>query len=175
MATGYTDPKSQQETSEGSRVESEEIEDLIEAFGQCKWFNSKKGYGFVTPETKPGQESKDIFVHQSNIKMEGFRSLREGESVRLWYRSSQKGLEAVKVEGCGGDSKSSGKIKRRRQPDRCYNCGVHGHHAKQCDCPTLPKRCHHCNSVKHLVADCPIKQDLSCSDESKSSHNTSSS
>jgi cold shock CspA family protein len=45
--------------------------------GKCKWFNSAKGFGFITPND--GQP--DIFVHQTSIHSEGFRSLGEGEDV----------------------------------------------------------------------------------------------
>lgn len=42
---------------------------------------------------------------------------------------------------------------------RCYNCDERGHHAKECKLPPLPKRCHHCKSVDHLVACCTTKRD----------------
>ena len=47
--------------------------------GTCKWFNSEKGYGFVSPD----DGSEDVFVHQSVIKAQGFRSLAEGEPVEF--------------------------------------------------------------------------------------------
>ena len=46
--------------------------------GTCKWFSATKGHGFITPD-QPGGE--DIFVHQTSIHAEGFRSLAEGEPV----------------------------------------------------------------------------------------------
>eukprot|EP00121_Abeoforma_whisleri_P013703 Awhi_evm1s12647 len=45
--------------------------------GTCKWFNTKKGFGFIIPDNG----NPDIFVHQSFIKSSGFRSLGEGEKV----------------------------------------------------------------------------------------------
>ena len=47
--------------------------------GTCKWFNSEKGYGFVTPD----DGSEDVFVHQSVIKAQGFRTLADGEPVEF--------------------------------------------------------------------------------------------
>ena len=45
--------------------------------GHCKWFDSKKGFGFITPDDGSG----DVFVHQTVIHSEGFRSLDEGEPL----------------------------------------------------------------------------------------------
>lgn len=44
--------------------------------GTVKWFNPRRGYGFLT-----GEDEIDYFVHHSNIEMEGFRTLKEGQSV----------------------------------------------------------------------------------------------
>jgi len=63
------------------------------AKGKVKWFNDAKGYGFIQVEG----ESKDIFVHHSSIKAEGFRSLSEGEEVEFEVVQGPKGLKAENV------------------------------------------------------------------------------
>lgn len=57
-----------------------------------KWFNSTKGFGFIT-----GEDNKDIFVHQSSIQEEGFRTLEEGQKVSYDVEASEKGDRAVNV------------------------------------------------------------------------------
>jgi CspA family cold shock protein len=64
------------------------------ATGNVKWFNNKKGFGFITP--KDG--SNDVFVHYSAIQTDGFRSLREGQEVEFETLQSEKGLEAREVK-----------------------------------------------------------------------------
>jgi CspA family cold shock protein len=61
--------------------------------GKVKWFNSKKGYGFI--RTNDGDQ--DIFVHYTSIKGEGFRSLAEGEEVQFELTEGPKGLQAQNV------------------------------------------------------------------------------
>jgi cold shock CspA family protein len=64
-----------------------------------QWFNSEKGYGFITP-TEGGE---DLFCHQSVIHAEGFRSLAEGEEVEFNVQADESGkLKAVDVTGPGG-------------------------------------------------------------------------
>jgi len=64
------------------------------ATGTVKWFDSKKGYGFlVGPE-----QGKDIFVHYTNILGEGFRSLKDGDQVEYELIESEKGLQARNVQ-----------------------------------------------------------------------------
>jgi len=67
--------------------------------GECKWFNSKKGFGFITP--KDGSE--DVFVHQTAIRSEGFRSLAEKEPVEYEVAKDDKNrLKAINVSGVNG-------------------------------------------------------------------------
>ena len=61
--------------------------------GTVKWFNNAKGYGFVTTE-----EGEDVFVHQTAIVSEGYRSLRQGERVSFDVVKTDKGLQARDVK-----------------------------------------------------------------------------
>jgi cold shock protein len=60
--------------------------------GTVKWFNTSKGYGFVTKES-----GGDIFVHFSGIVGDGFKSLNNGDPVEFEIEETQKGPQAVKV------------------------------------------------------------------------------
>ena len=60
--------------------------------GKVKWFDSKKGYGFIT-----GENGKEIFVHFSGIVTDGFKSLNEGQAVQFEVGSGTKGDQAVNV------------------------------------------------------------------------------
>ena len=61
--------------------------------GTVKWFNNRKGYGFITAE-----DGKDVFVHFSGLNMEGFKTLEEGASVEFDITDGAKGPQAVNVE-----------------------------------------------------------------------------
>jgi CspA family cold shock protein len=61
--------------------------------GKVKWFNSKKGYGFI----KANEGEQDIFVHYTSIKGDGFKSLAEGEDVQFELAEGPKGLQAQNV------------------------------------------------------------------------------
>jgi CspA family cold shock protein len=62
--------------------------------GTVKWFSDEKGYGFITPD----DGSKDLFVHQSDIAGDGFRSLSEGAKVSYDAESGDKGPRAANVQ-----------------------------------------------------------------------------
>ncbi len=62
--------------------------------GTVKWFNSEKGYGFITPE----DGGKDLFVHHSEIQVDGYATLNEGATVEYEVGQGQKGPCATKVK-----------------------------------------------------------------------------
>lgn len=63
--------------------------------GTVKWFNSKKGYGFITSD-----DGNDIFVHYTGIDSDGFKSLEEGQKVSYDIGNGKKGEQAVNVKVC---------------------------------------------------------------------------
>ena len=62
------------------------------ADGTVKWFNERKGYGFIEQEDGP-----DVFVHHSGINGNGFKTLREGDRVTFDIEQGNKGPSAVNV------------------------------------------------------------------------------
>lgn len=60
--------------------------------GTVKWFNDDKGFGFITP-----QSGDDLFVHFKAIKIDGFKSLKEGETVTFIVKEGPKGMQAEEV------------------------------------------------------------------------------
>jgi len=69
--------------------------------GFVKWFDAKKGYGFISLTDSIDDESDDIFVHYSNISMDGFRKLDQGDEVEFEIKENDdndKGPEALNVQ-----------------------------------------------------------------------------
>lgn len=60
--------------------------------GKVKWFNAKKGYGFICDE-----DGADVFVHFSALNMEGFKVLEEGDTVAYEVVDGEKGPQAANV------------------------------------------------------------------------------
>ena len=61
--------------------------------GRVKWFNTAKGYGFIEREGE-----SDVFVHYSQIQMDGFKDLKEGQPVSFDLIDTSKGLQAANVQ-----------------------------------------------------------------------------
>uniref|UniRef100_A0A2K5PDM4 Protein lin-28 homolog A n=1 Tax=Cebus imitator TaxID=2715852 RepID=A0A2K5PDM4_CEBIM len=139
---------------------------LLHGAGICKWFNWFNGFLSMT--------ALDVFVRQSKLHMEGFRSLKEGEAVEFTFKKSAKGLESIRVTGPGGvfciGSERWPKGKNISKGDRCYNCGGLDHHAKECKLPPQPKKCHFCQSISHMVASCPLKAQQAPSTQGKATY-----
>ena len=60
--------------------------------GTVKWFNAKKGYGFISDE-----QGNDVFVHFSALNMDGFKELKDGERVEFEVTEGEKGPQAANV------------------------------------------------------------------------------
>jgi len=143
---GDSETGSTEETSTGGR----------RIVGQVKWFNVKKGWGFII-----GENGEDIFVHQSGVNKAGFRSLDDGEYVEYEIRSTDKGPEACNITGPSGSTvlgsqrRKRMRILQKQRKNRCFNCNGEGHIASSCPCPSTPKRCHVCLKDDHLMRQCP--------------------
>ncbi len=61
--------------------------------GTVKWFNEKKGFGFISME-----DGEDVFVHYSEIEQEGFKNLAENQKVSFELKEGPKGLQAIHVK-----------------------------------------------------------------------------
>lgn len=62
------------------------------ARGKVKWFNNQKGYGFIAQDS-----GKDVFVHHTAIKSDGYRTLEEGQEVEFEIEKGPKGDQAINV------------------------------------------------------------------------------
>ena len=69
------------------------VEVMSEELGKVKWFNNKKGFGFI--ERASGG---DVFVHYSAILSDGYKTLKEGDSVKFTITEGPKGFQAENVE-----------------------------------------------------------------------------
>jgi len=63
------------------------------ATGTVKWFNSSKGYGFISPNNG----GDDVFAHFSSIEMEGYKTLKEGQRVEFEIQEGPKGPQAAHI------------------------------------------------------------------------------
>ena len=68
------------------------MEENVKSTGTVKWFNDRKGFGFITLEN-----GDDVFVHYSALQGEGFKSLKEGDTVEFDVSQGEKGPQAANV------------------------------------------------------------------------------
>lgn len=127
------------------------------ATGTVKWFNNAKGYGFVVPCTG----GADVFAHYSCIQMDGYRTLRAGQSIVFDIEDGPKGLHAVRIrpldkdeslaEAMAGDAEAAGEVEvageagaaseAEESPDEAEAPGAAA--AGESQAPeTPPQRCH---------------------------------
>ena len=66
----------------------------IEVIEKLKWFNDAKGYGFITPD----DGGEDLFAHFSAIKMDGFKTLKQGQRVTFDLNEGEKGKQADNIK-----------------------------------------------------------------------------
>ncbi len=71
--------------------------------GTVKWFNNTKGYGFILPDNGEG----DIFAHYSAIDMDGYKTLKAGQTVRFEAEQGPKGLHAKSIRAIESPDESS--------------------------------------------------------------------
>ena len=79
--------------SQTAPISTKQEEDIFVPEGKVKWFNEKKGFGFI--EQDNGQ---DLFVHHTSITGEGFKTLSEGQKVRFEVEETSKGPKAKNVQ-----------------------------------------------------------------------------
>ena len=97
--------------------------------GTCKFFDSAKGFGFISP-TDGGD---DCFVHYKSLKSDGeYAALADGEEVEFEVEANERGPVAINVTGVDGVAVSGGSRYgggRGGRSKNCYNCGGEGHFA----------------------------------------------
>ena len=83
--------------------------------GQVKWFNNAKGFGFILPD----DGGDDLFAHYSSITMEGYKTLKAGQTVSFDVIEGPKGLHAANIVATGeGSSEPAATAATKAQPEK---------------------------------------------------------
>jgi len=72
--------------------------------GIVKWFNNAKGFGFIIPESGGG----DVFAHYSSIEMDGYKTLKAGQTVVFELEDGPKGMHAINIQSASSEKGSTG-------------------------------------------------------------------
>lgn len=76
--------------------------------GKVKWFNNAKGFGFINTDAREGRDEDgkeiDFFAHFSAIEMDGYKTLKAGQTVRFDIVQGPKGLHAVKIQNVSAET-----------------------------------------------------------------------
>ena len=97
---------------QSERYQGENLtKDLKMPIGTVKWFNNAKGFGFILPEN--GDE--DLFAHYSSIEMDGYKTLKAGQTVTFDVIKGDKGLHATNIRAPEADA--SAETGPKSQPD----------------------------------------------------------
>ncbi|RON25214.1 DNA-binding protein [Pseudomonas brassicacearum] len=87
------------------------------AVGKVKWFNNAKGFGFINTDAREGrdEDGKDIdfFAHYSAIEMEGYKTLKAGQTVSFEIVQGPKGLHAVKIGAAPPESEPAAPVAKQ--------------------------------------------------------------
>lgn len=69
----------------------------VKMSGKVKWFNNTKGYGFIIAAGRSDDDNEDLFAHYSAIQMDGYKTLKAGQSVTFEVIQGPRGLHAVNI------------------------------------------------------------------------------